>query len=91
MSLDMFVVLVPHLQDCGFHLLEFIVALLGGPLILSGSHKVNSLLIFLLDYHTTEETSSPVQHRFSAPSCPLLDQEETRSPTRQDSNRRYGT
>lgn len=35
--------LVPHLQDCGFHLLGFIVALLAGPLIPSESQKVKSL------------------------------------------------
>jgi len=56
MSLDMFMVLVPHLKDCGVHLLDFTVALLAGPLIPSGRHKVNSLLILQLDYHATEET-----------------------------------
>lgn len=51
-----FVVLVPHLQNCGFHLLEFSAALLAGPLIPSESHRVNSLLILHLDYHAAEET-----------------------------------
>lgn len=53
-------------QDCAFHLLEFIVALLAGPLIPSGSHKVNSLDIATgLPCHWRNFVSCTIQVQFS--------------------------